>query len=176
MVRGAVPRGARATECLHHLRVVKFGRFVLPAPARLDGQAPKNRRKALQFRGAATGDGEQPKATAVCSARSHRCTVRFRPLPSVVVRPRCSTEHRKSSHRDTRAVAGHSGFVPSGRRANRSTLFGAREPPRSVRWCQRRCDRGVWTRDPDVCSADAPLPSGRGRGLECVQPPAGGQK
>lgn len=34
----------------------------------------------------------------------------------------------------------------------------AREPPRSMRWCQRRCDRGIRARDPDVCCADALFP------------------
>lgn len=38
----------------------------------------------------------------------------------------------------------------------RSCALRAYEPPRSKRWCQRRCDRGVWARDPGVCCADAP--------------------
>jgi len=51
----------------------------------------------------------------------------------------------------------------------------AREPPRSMRWCQRRCDRGIRARDPDVCCADALFlrkrPSPRTR-----RPPAGGRE
>lgn len=52
---------------------------------------------------------------------------------------------RKPGHRDT--ISGGKPPDPSdGRRASRSRAQ-ARESPRSKRWCQRRCDRDVRTRD-----------------------------
>jgi hypothetical protein len=124
------------------------------------------------------GNGEQLKATAVCSARGHRCTVcDLRSSPSVFWTAWCPRGHPKSSHRDTHAVAGCFGLVRTAGERIARTLFGAREPPRSMRWCQRRRDWSVWTRDPDTYNADAPplLRVGWQR-PRMRQPPAGGQK
>jgi hypothetical protein len=141
------------------------------------GRHRRNAARRFEFRGllSATVSSRKPRQCAPQGATAARCGFdRYRAYWYV---HGCSTEHRKSSHRDTRAVAGHSGFVPSGWRANRSTLFGAREPPRSVRWCQRRCDqRRLDPGSRRLQRGCSPSLTGGGRDLECVQPPAGGQK
>jgi len=116
-----------------------------------------DRREAFRFREAAR---RQRRA-----AESHGSVLREGP-PLHGVRSSIATErlwtawcprgYPKSSHRDTHAVAGCFGLVRTAGERIARTLFGAREPPRSMRWCQRRCDWSVWTRDPDTYSADAP--------------------
>lgn len=97
-----------------------------------------------------TGNGEQPKprqrvrkdaqlhGSALAAAAERRGPQR---RPQGCLKP---------GHRDTilrwRAV----GLVSTVAKRN-ARVPRAREPPRSMRWCQRRCDRGVWARDPDVC-------------------------
>jgi hypothetical protein len=102
----------------------------------------------------------------------------------------------KPGHRRHLECGGSRRARPDGGMVCRSRALRAREPPRSKRWCQRRCDRGVWARDPGVCCADAPsLRRGaetsrastsfgwventcrvaeRRQGLEAVQPPPAG--
>jgi len=160
VVRGArVPRGNRATESLQRLRALECGRFVLPRlPSQLTGRHRSDRREAFRFREAAR---RQRRA-----AESHGSAFRKGPLPHGV---RLSSRHRAfvdrlvlarapevTSPRHLEAVAGCFGLVRTAGERIARTLFGAREPPRSMRWCQRRCDWNVWTRDPDACNADAP--------------------
>lgn len=51
----------------------------------------------------------------------------------------------------------------------------SREPPRSKRWCERRCDRYVWTRDPDSCRLRCALLT-KGPRPRKRRPPSGGSR
>lgn len=51
----------------------------------------------------------------------------------------------------------------------------SREPPRSKRWCERRCDRYVWTRDPDCCRLRCALLT-KGPRPRMRRPPSGGSR
>jgi len=176
-VRG--PQGHRATEPPAPSGV--GARKVRPSnavPSQPTRRHRSDRREAFRFREAAR---RQRRA-----AESHGSVLREGP-PLHGVRSSIATErlwtawcprgYPKSSHRDTQAVAGCFGLVRTAGERIARTLFGAREPPRSMRWCQRRCDWSVWTRDPDTYNADAPplLRVGWQR-PRMRQPPAGGQE
>lgn len=151
------PQGHRATEppapSGAGARKVRPSNAVPSQPTR---RHRSDRREAFRFREAAR---RQRRA-----AESHGSVLREGP-PLHGVRSSIATErlwtawcprgYPKSSHRDTHAVAGCFGLVRTAGERIARTLFGAREPPKSMRWCQRRCDRGIRARDPDVCCADA---------------------
>jgi len=124
----------------------------------------------------AMASGRRPRQCAPRGATAARCAILDR-RRAFVDRLVLARAPEVKSPRHLEAVAGCFGLVRTAGERIARTLFGAREPPRSMRWCQRRCDWNVWTRDPDACNADAPpfLWAGWQR-PRVRQLPAGGQK
>lgn len=117
--------------------------------------------------------GATKEATATIRKTSQSSVRPFRPQPCAVKpsRPERASK-KKSSHRGIESGGAPSGLI----RRQVSNLLAcslwAGESPRSLRWCQRRCCRDIWTRDPDVRAADATALSIREtvRGLWSVGP------
>lgn len=81
-----------------------------------------------------------PEQCAPTGAAAHRCRFSNRPSTSVTVGTRESAV--RSSRRDTSAAASCSAPGRMVGSESLETLHGASEPPRSLRWCQRRHDSG----------------------------------
>lgn len=144
------PQGLRATESsLRPLGRRMFGRFILQLSTGTDAasvrlQAPRRRRLQLVTTATRGCDKVRPKG---------RTAARYGPRGRTAA-PQAVTGARKDarkpmSPRHLHAVANRRTRPPVTIRDARSRK--AREPPRSMRWCQRRCDRGIRARDPDVC-------------------------
>jgi hypothetical protein len=89
--------------------------------------AARRQRRAAESHGSALREGPPPPVRDLRSPPERMWTVW------------CSQGHPKSSHRDTiSAVAGCFGLVRAVGERIAQALFGAPEPPRSTRWCQRR--------------------------------------
>jgi hypothetical protein len=89
--------------------------------------AARRQRRAAESHGSALREGPPPPGARSSIATERLWTVR------------CPQGHPKSSHRDTfSAVAGCFGLVRAAGERIAQALFGAPEPPRSTRWCQRR--------------------------------------
>jgi hypothetical protein len=110
-------------------------------PVSTDGQAPSDAPHGALSQQAA--DRQRRAAGATARLRKEaRCTARPRAAPSDVGRPR----HRKRCHGSQvtatpKAVASRRIRSAVVRRVA-VCCFAAREPPRSKRRCQRRCDQG----------------------------------
>jgi hypothetical protein len=116
-----------------------------------------------------------PEQCAPRGATAHRCRFSNRPSTSVTVGTRESAA--KSSRRDTNATASRSAPGRTVGSESLEALLGASEPPRSLRWCQRRHDHehlGPGSRC-SACGCAASLRRG-GESPRMRQPPAVGRR
>jgi len=116
-----------------------------------------------------------PEQCAPRGAAAHRCRFSNRPSTSVTVGTRESAA--RSSRRDTNAAASRSAPGRTVGSESLEALHGASEPPRSLRWCQRRHDHGHLGPGSrcSACGCAASLRRG-GESPRMRQPPAVGRR
>lgn len=133
-----------ASPRLPRLRARETGEFRLSIvhSVSTDRRTPERAPKGVSVQELLAGNDEQ-RARAVSSERSDRSSARFSNRPSVHRHGRCSRERREvRSPRHIHAAASRSTSVERSVAKSLEALHGASEPPRSLRWCQRRRDRG----------------------------------
>jgi hypothetical protein len=139
----SVPKGRCASPRLPRLGEGDWRVSTLHRPSvSTDRRTPDRAPQGASVQELLAGNDEQ-RARAVSSERSDSSSARFSNRPSVHRHGRCSKEHREvRSPRHIHAAANRSTPGRTVGSESLEALYGASEPPRSLRWCQRRRDRG----------------------------------